>query len=293
MEGIEILLPENLREGLAAVTILLGLISSFLSFKSVLKAHALKIAGILLLLGLCLFANNTWSYFAGIFIIASAVTRTEYLQNLAAIIRGNKEYFDYKKEFVSNQEIFDHKLQEIIEFEQGEKQSSDDAELVTATPGGVNTIETLQPLQLALIAEDFAFKEIERRYNTPIQRHIRITTKEKRLEFDGLLELKDKNVICATKIIPHDPFPIEPLTYSIQHILHETVEYQKIIHKNKKISISYVVVSAFVKETKEDLIKQLSKINLKNTSDEVEVEYLLFTFDELGIPASHPLTSLS
>ncbi len=279
VEGIEILLPANFREGLAAVILVLGLVSSFLSFKKQWKAHALKIAGILLLLGLCLFANNTWSYLAGIFIIATAVTRTEYLQNLAAIIRGNKDYFDYKKEFVSNKEVFDHKLQDIIEFKHEEPEKKD-TEPVTAKPMS----ESLTPLQLVLIAEDFAFKEIERRYNKPIQRHIRIISPDKELEFDGLLELKNKSIICASKIIPHASFPLEPLYQSVQHILHQTAEYKKLLPRNKKLHVSYVIVSTFNNGAKEKLLRKLDANVNSVTSEMFKVEFLLYSFEELGLP---------
>ncbi|NIK29395.1 hypothetical protein FHS45_002496 [Thalassobacillus devorans] len=284
VEGIEILLPANFREGLAAVILVLGLVSSFLSFKKQWKAHALKITGILLLLGLCLFANNTWSYLAGIFIIATAVTRTEYLQNLAAIIRGNKDYFEYKKEFVSNKEVFDHKLQDIIEFKH-EAPEKKDTELVTAKPAfeaGVS--ESLTPLQLVLIAEDFAFKEIERRYNKPIQRHIRIISPDKELEFDGLLELKNKSIICASKIIPHASFPLEPLYQSVQYILQQTAEYRKLLPRYKKLHVSYVIVSTFNNETKEKLLRKLDANVTSVTSEMFEVEFLLYSFEELGLP---------
>ena len=45
---------------------------------------------------LTVFANNVWVYFASVFIIATVITETAFLHNLAAIIRGIKHNFDYK-----------------------------------------------------------------------------------------------------------------------------------------------------------------------------------------------------
>ncbi|MBP1177637.1 hypothetical protein JOE49_004889 [Paenibacillus sp. PvR133] len=84
--SMEKIIPESFREVVSAISILLGFVFSFITLKGALKEHSLRLAGLLLLLGLCLFANNAWCYFAAIFIIATAVTQLDFLQNLAAII---------------------------------------------------------------------------------------------------------------------------------------------------------------------------------------------------------------
>ncbi len=54
-------------------------------------------SGIFFLLALAVIAKEFWTYFAAIFILGTLVTEVEFLQNLAAIIRGDKNYFDYMK----------------------------------------------------------------------------------------------------------------------------------------------------------------------------------------------------
>lgn len=69
-----------------------------------LRTTTTRLAAILLLVALALFSNHWATYFASIFIIATAVTELEFLHILAAIIRGDKNYFDYRREFLTREE---------------------------------------------------------------------------------------------------------------------------------------------------------------------------------------------
>jgi len=65
----------------------------------------IKFIGSFFILALCFFAKNAWTYGAGIFIIATLVTELEFLEKLAAIFWGRKEYFDYLMRKASKEEI--------------------------------------------------------------------------------------------------------------------------------------------------------------------------------------------
>lgn len=56
-----------------------------------------QIFGTLLVVCLALKANNTWVYAISIFIIATLITRLDFLENLAAIAWGRKEVWNYRK----------------------------------------------------------------------------------------------------------------------------------------------------------------------------------------------------
>lgn len=84
-----------------------ALVSAALSLCENLRAHTLRLLAIFFVAALALFSNDVTTYFVAIFIVATAVTELEFLQNLAAIIRGNKEYFDYKKEALSKERKLD------------------------------------------------------------------------------------------------------------------------------------------------------------------------------------------
>ncbi|MBI3006180.1 MAG: hypothetical protein HYY49_12310 [Ignavibacteriales bacterium] len=95
-------MPKTFIEALAGGLVSLSLILLFLSLFASLRTHSTKLLSILLLIALALFANSPWIYFAAVFIIATAITELDFLQNLAAIIRGDKNWFDYRKAVQGN-----------------------------------------------------------------------------------------------------------------------------------------------------------------------------------------------
>ena len=90
------LLPKTPTEALAILLIGIGIVLILISFCSKLRTHALRLAGIGFVLSLALFANYSWTYFVAIFIIATVITELEFLQNLAAIIARDPNYWKYK-----------------------------------------------------------------------------------------------------------------------------------------------------------------------------------------------------
>ena len=90
------LLPQSFTQALAGIFSFFALLAWGFSFKQSIRIHSLRLFAILLIGALALFCNEGWVYFAGVFIIATAITETEFLQNLAAIIRGSEHYFKYK-----------------------------------------------------------------------------------------------------------------------------------------------------------------------------------------------------
>lgn len=81
----------NLRDSFAIIILFIGILFVFISLKGKYKSQSEKVFALLFLVGISLFANNSYCYFAAIFIIAAYVIDLEFLQNLAAIIRGSKE----------------------------------------------------------------------------------------------------------------------------------------------------------------------------------------------------------
>jgi len=94
---LEELLPETIFQAVGTLSLSWAVLFACLSFKSSLRSHTTRLAAMFTILGVALFANHWTGYFATIFIVATAVSELEFLQNLAAIIRGSKEYFEYLK----------------------------------------------------------------------------------------------------------------------------------------------------------------------------------------------------
>ncbi|MDD1136019.1 hypothetical protein M5G22_00490 [Pseudomonas sp. TNT2022 ID233] len=107
MDIMEKFIPVSFPEALGGVLALIAILSGVLSLISGLRAHTLRLLAIFVVTALALFSNNVTTYFIAIFVIATAVTELDFLQNLAAIVRGNKEYFDFKKESLSKERKLD------------------------------------------------------------------------------------------------------------------------------------------------------------------------------------------
>ena len=88
-------LPPSFIQTLAGIFSICAIVAFSISFKKSIRLHSIRLFAIMLISALALFSNNAWVYFASVFIIATTITETEFLQNLAAIIRGDKHYFDY------------------------------------------------------------------------------------------------------------------------------------------------------------------------------------------------------
>lgn len=106
-------LPANFPEALGGLLLIVAIISAIFSLWPCLRGHALRLLAIFIVASLALFANSPAAYFVAIFVIATAVTELEFLQNLAAIVRGNKDYFDYQKDVMSVKEKFANLASEV------------------------------------------------------------------------------------------------------------------------------------------------------------------------------------
>lgn len=94
---MEDFLPKSFIQIFAGIFSICSLVAFFISFKQTIRIYALRLLAIMIICALTLFSDNGWVYFATVFIIATVITETEFLQNLAAIIKGGKHYFAYKQ----------------------------------------------------------------------------------------------------------------------------------------------------------------------------------------------------
>ncbi len=102
---LEALMPKNFLEALGGVLVFISVVCLFLSLRDVWRNHAMRAFALLIILAVALITNYWVTYFAAMFIVATAATELEFLQNLAAIIRGNKDYFDYKSGLINRKHV--------------------------------------------------------------------------------------------------------------------------------------------------------------------------------------------
>ena len=85
---------ESWQQVIASLSFLLGIAGLAVCMFAQEKELALRVAGIAFILTLALFSDAAWNYFLSLFLVATSITSLEFLEKLAAILRGNKEYFD-------------------------------------------------------------------------------------------------------------------------------------------------------------------------------------------------------
>lgn len=109
--------PSSFFQASAGVFGVCALIFGALSLFSGVRVHAIRMLAILLVVAMSLYANAESVYFIAVFIIATAVTELEFLQTLAAIIRGNKDYFIFRKETLSSEAKYKSSQAELMDLE--------------------------------------------------------------------------------------------------------------------------------------------------------------------------------
>lgn len=249
------------------------------SAKKSARPYAQKAAAILFLISPGMFSNNTWCLLATIFIVATAITELEFLQNLAAIIRGSDAYFRYKKEFVPNKEVEDSISDEL--------RSS--AERLQKTDGSKDEISfpldprSLTHTQVYVIAEELAFRFLERRYEKTISRHVRYVGGGSTLiTFDGVIE-NPKEAILFEIIIPTNPYLAKTRLKTEMSVLYDAVAYKHLT--KKKVELKIIIISNLTKHTIKEMYDMVRNM-MDRSGLEVDFSLEQLTFDEIGLSGS-------
>lgn len=278
------LIPESFRELLSAACFAIGAVFSLFSLSAGRREHALRLSGLFLLCSVALFANNGWCYFAAVFIIATAVTQLQFLQNLAAIIRGSKEFFDYQKEFLSQKEIEESTAREVAEFEgstEGEGEETHDTATIVAWRDVAITLDKAQlsMQQFYVICEEYIFRFLERKYAQPIQRHIRYRGKGMFTEFDGVMQSDDKDTIFELKISRSRTAAVMLLRHSLERMV-ERVKAYRLLTK-RRASLAMVLVGDLSERARQRCEEYFAEYQSKETDVELSLE--IYSFADVGI----------
>jgi len=276
------LLPTNFVEMLGGVTLCFALIFSLISLFPPLRAHAIKMFALFIVAGLSFFANHFSTYFAGVFIVATAVTELEFLQNIAAIIRGNKDYFDYKKETLTSE-------QKKKKIEEEQEQITEDVSQTPEEQKDPPTIKTYRAKVTAtrpnferlMQVEEKALDKMEEYYKAKIERGVRISRKGKTIELDGLIPSVVDDMV-SEKIIEvkylRSPQYFRTIKSLFPRIENLARLYCEITNKIAKLHIVLVI------EGEESLKKeQLENLKQIVDSSNISMGYSVFTTKQLCI----------
>ena len=183
------LIPNSFVEALAGSLVLAAIVVGAISLMPSLRAHSLRLMALLFVGSLSLFSNHWSTYFASIFVIATAVTELEFLQNLAAIIRGNKEYFDFKKETLTHtqrEEKVAREQEEISKASENRKQGDVKAAHTKSAPE--ITFQRAPEIGKILQYESKALERVEKYLGNSIERNVLVKGSDGRqIELDGLI----------------------------------------------------------------------------------------------------------
>jgi hypothetical protein len=270
------LVPENFLDLCAAIFALLGIILGFTSLVEKLRAHTTRVLAIFFLFSIALFSDHAVCYFAALFIVATAITELDFLQNLAAIIRGSKEYFDYKKEFMSAKEVEESFSTETAEIEeQPEDGSAEPAESVELTLD----LHNLSTTQFAMLCEEYAFKHLERRYVRPIERHVRYRGKGHFTEFDGVMLMDRQDLIFEIKVSRRRLFPSIIIKRATERSIERVKEYKMITKRDARLQMVFISASSQRNRSR----FQDCHAELRERYPDVQVDFDILTFADIGL----------
>lgn len=195
--------PDTIRLAIGAGFSIMAIAFVFLSMFKVIRSHTIRVAAILIVFAIALFSDHWSTYFAAVFIVATAVTELGFLQNLAAIIRGNKEYFQFQRELLTR-----HDLERMIAIEEEVEAESVRTEVAKIVKQGATLQDTVMQLEgrsLAFAVEQLALKHVELRLGGFLHRNVRLRGERVSFVFDGIHYAPNGRVktVIEVKLITH------------------------------------------------------------------------------------------
>lgn len=276
------LIPLTFVETLGGLLACAALIAGFLSLLPPLRTRAIQLFALFLVAALSLFSNHWSTYFAGIFVIATAVTELEFLQNLAAIIRGsNKHYFDYKKEILSTEQ----KTKKVKEEQEQLGVSKDQEAVKEESPSAVKRKEGGKVISMdirrILEIESAALDKVEDYFESKIERGVRISRKGKHITLDGLIPSVADDMV-AEKILEvkylSNPKHFSQIRQIFSRIEHLAQTYYEITNKIAKLYLVLVI------EGNESLTdEQFERLKKMSDSSCIAMGYSVFTTTQLDL----------
>ena len=271
------LIPLTFVDALGGLLACAALIAGILSLFPFLRTHAIRLFALFFVAALSLFSNHWTTYFAGLFVIATAVTKLEFLQNLAAIIRGSKHYFDYKKESLSTEQ----KTQKVEE-EQEQLGVTQNQEPVKNDRSSTKlNVATIMDIRRILVLESKALDKMEDYFETAIERGVRISRKGKHIELDGLiLSVVDDMVVEKIFEVKYlrNIGNFRGITRIFRQIEHLALTYCEITNKNARLHL-VLIIEGNESLTEEQHARLKKMIDLSS----IAIGYSVFTTTQLDV----------
>ncbi|MCK9373774.1 MAG: hypothetical protein M0P91_11285 [Sulfuricurvum sp.] len=225
------ILPDSYSNFIGTIAFIIAIVCLFISFLVNLRSHATKMFSILLVASLAFFASHWSTYFAAIFIVATAVTELEFLQNLAAILRKDENYFNYKKEVLSKEDNIRRKAEEVLEEEYVASKTIDD-EISKEKKIDISKLQDMSRTEMMKYAFDIEEKTLDFLSQTygNIERNVRFRKDGESVEFDGVISENNnqKSIVFEVKWIRNAEYSLQLIMHSIRRSKELVEKYQKI-----------------------------------------------------------------
>lgn len=203
----------------------------------VYRAHTTKLFVLLFVVSLALFADHVATYFAALFIVATSVTELEFLQNLAAIIRGDRAYFEYKAKQLSKEQV----EQKVKEEQQELAGAAIAAEPKQKMEPAMRSSST--PIHRIVELESKAINKLEQYFNKSIQRNISFSYGGNRIELDGFIPNEGRNEAPETFIevkYLQSPASFSAFKQHYQKIVERVQVYMKLTGEIVKLHVALI-----------------------------------------------------
>lgn len=276
---MDIILPKTFMEFVGGIALFAAIVFIALSIKKGIRQYLHKVSGLLLLIAVSAFAENVWCYLAIVFIIGTTVTELEFLQNIAAIIRGNEAYFKHKKVFVPRKEIeteINREYQAAIESGdiKNDKNETDKIEFPLKR-------SSLTHQQLYVIVEELAFRTIERKLGQTISRHVSYPEIGGFImRFDGVIETRSKDIVLEILVPPVSLLTPRYFQQNSSFFLHAH-SYAHMVKKEVQLQV-YLVVDSIKNQTLE-IVKKTAIEMANNMKLKPEFSIEVLTYQEIGL----------
>ncbi|OEF76584.1 hypothetical protein OA5_20820 [Vibrio cyclitrophicus 1F111] len=277
---LEFLGPDTYSSQIGTLVLTISILCLLLSLFKSDKTHVTKLFAIMLVAAIALFSSHWGTYFAAIFIVATAVTELEFLQNLAAIIRKDENYFNYRKEALSREDAIKRKLQEEIEQELDSVPDTNEDNKYKIDLSQIQDLSRPDSMRLSFDVEDKALSYASSEFGS-IERGVRLRTKGKSAEYDGLKTTGEINQIFEVKWTRNNmSFPF--MHHSIRRAAEIRERHKEITGKDPEVYLLLVT------NTKTSL-SEVQIDRLQATASEQNVSLRFYSLSEIGFDVTHEI----
>jgi hypothetical protein len=262
------LLTASLREVIAVGCLSLAILCAVASFVPWFQREATRLSGIFIIVGMALMAENAWVYLAAVFIVATAVTELEFLHTLAAILRGNRAYFDFKKELLTKAET-EQKLQR--------EHFGHDAPRALA--GSLSESD----VRRGLLIEQLAIRRLERDLNARVERGVRFSRGPREVVVDGVAsgDRYGRDQIVEVKWIEQGL--IDHMVQDVPSLMGLVLDYREVTGRDAYLVL--VVVTPRRGASEDEGMKRLREV-MRRTKENWTL--YVYSYADIGLPLTDP-----